>query len=55
MAAGASVTDCWGVAWSAELVLEVCAGKAAAGKVMVTPADAQNCWANERVAAEMAH
>lgn len=50
MVAGVPVTDCW----SAELVLEVCTGKTAPGEAMVTPADAQNCWANDKVATEIA-
>lgn len=31
-------------------MLEVYTGKVAAGVVMVTPADAQNCWANDKAA-----
>lgn len=58
MAAGVPVVDCWGIAWSAELVLvlvlEVWTGKATVGRVMVTPADAQNCRANDTVTTEIA-
>lgn len=53
MAAGVPVADCWGVAWSTMFVLKVYTGKGVAGKVIVTPADAQNCWANEKVATEI--
>jgi hypothetical protein len=54
MAAGVPVTDCRGIASSAELILEVYTGEVAAGEAIVTPADAQNCRANELVATEIA-